>query len=60
MRSHVDSDWRERERELADPVSGEDSLRVGPLDYFEQVLENSMETSEGRSEQLRRARCRAT
>ena len=41
-------------RLAGDPVSGEDSLRVEQLDYFEQVLENSMVTSEERVEQLTR------
>ena len=41
-------------------MSGEDSLRVEQLDYFEQVVENSMATSEERLEQLRRVGCRAT
>ena len=45
---------------LADPVSGEDSLRVEQLDYFEKVLENSMATSEERLEQLRRVESNAT
>ena len=35
-------------------MSGEDSLRVEQLDYFEEVLENSMATSEERLEHLRR------
>ena len=42
-------------RLAGDPVSGEDSLRVEQLDYFEQVLENSMVTSEERVEQLTRS-----
>ena len=33
-------------------MSGVDTLRREQLNYFQQVLENSMETSEGRSEQL--------
>ena len=45
---------------LEDPVSGEDSLRVQQLDYFDQVLENPMATSEERLGQLRRVGCRAT
>ena len=42
---------RERESSLEDSVSGEDTLRREQSSYFQQVLENSMETSEGRSEQ---------
>ena len=45
---------------LGDPVGGEDSLRVEQSDYFEQVLENSMATSEERLGQLRKAGCSAT
>ena len=45
---------------LEGPVSGEDSLRVEQLDYFEKVLENSVATSEERPEQLTRVGCRAT
>ena len=45
---------------LEDPVSGEDSVKVEQLDYFEKVLENSMATSEERPEQLRKVGCRAT
>ena len=33
-------------------MSGVDTLKREQLNYFQQVLENSMETSEGRSEQL--------
>ena len=58
MQSHEDSDWRESS--LGDSVSGEDTLRRERLIYFQQILENSMETSEGRSEQLWKTRCRAT
>ena len=43
---------------LEDPVSGEDSLKIEQLDYFEKVLENPMATSEERPELLRRVRCR--
>ena len=42
----------ERESSPEDSVSGEDTLRRERLNYFQHVLENSMETSEGRSEQL--------
>ena len=42
------------------PVNGEDSLRVDQLNHFEQVLGNSMATSEERLEQLKRVGCRAT
>ena len=48
------------EDSLGDPVSGEHSLRVEQLDHFQQVLENSMDTSEERLEQLRRVGCRPT
>ena len=52
MRSPQHSDWK---RLAGDPVSGEDSLRVEQLDYFEQVLENSVVTSEERVDQLTRS-----
>ena len=41
-------------------MSGEDSLKAEQSNYFEQVLENSMATSEERLEQLRRVGCEAT
>ena len=44
---------------LGDPVSDEESVRVGQLDYFEQVLMSSMAASGERLEQLRRVGCRA-
>ena len=31
---------------VGDPVSGEDSLKIEQLDFFEKLLENSMATSE--------------
>ena len=45
---------------LEDPVSGEDSLKAEQSNYFEQVLDNSIATSEERLEQLRRVGCEAT
>ena len=45
---------------LEDPASGEDSLRVEQLDYFEKILERSMATWEELFEQWRRVGCRAT
>ena len=43
---------------LEDPE--EDSMGVEQFDYFKEVLENSMTTSEERVEQLRELRCRTT
>ena len=45
---------------LEDPVSAENSLRAEQSNSFEQVLGNSIATSEERLEQLRRVGCRAT
>ena len=45
---------------LQNPVSGEDSLRVEQLNYFEKVLENSMPSWVERLEQLRKVGRRAT
>ena len=41
----------ERESSLEDSVSGEDTLIRERLNCFQQVLDNSMEMSEGGSEQ---------
>ena len=41
-------------------MSGEESLKIEQLDFFENVLENSVATSEEQPEQLRRVGCRAT
>ena len=38
---------------LEDPVSGEHSLKIEQLDYFEKVLENLMAASEERLEKSR-------
>ena len=45
---------------LEDPVSEEDSMGVEQFDYFKEVLENLMTTSEERLEQLRELRCRTS
>ena len=45
---------------LEDPVSEEDSMGVEQFEYFKEVLENSMTTSEERVEQLRELRCRTS
>ena len=45
---------------LEDPVSEEDSMGVEQFDYFKEVLENLLTTSEERVEQLRELRCRTS
>ena len=45
---------------LEDPVSDEDSIGAEQFDYFKEVLENSITTSEERVEQLRELRCRTS
>ena len=41
-------------------MSEEDSMGVEQFDYFKEVLENLMTTSEERVEQLRELRCRTS
>ena len=45
---------------LEDPVSEGELMGVEQFDYFKNVLENSMTTSEERVEQLRELRCRTS